>query len=1196
MAIKDQLNLAEPGSGGFFNSDAYATIYEQALRNEEAKQATFNEYVALLEALNQQEQALLSEKGFESLRRELEPTLTQKFNQMVQNQPAYQEYTTAIAGEESNIARLQSARQRAIETGQPQSIKFREPGDTSTFNLLVEPPGREFSLDQKTAYERQGISVVNSNWIDNYRAGRAPIIEYYKQAGPITALREIASDMGRQDLSAQTGNKSLADQIDFYQKTLFDDFASQNLNREIESRSGAIESQRQQLGNQYGPVLSSFAPKYESIYNQIIPLMDRYRAEEKAAQRGVPVEDIIRESDEWDAARAAEKQARDRLTASPEYQNLVSQGKYDEIYNRYGIIYDPKIQQLQDFASKSPVDPSIFVPIQADTTPILQPVVPPPQFATQTQGQAQPTQGVQAIQAAQTTQAAPQISKEIADRLAKELIVAGNIGNLTEGNQAVSNPVDTLSRYIQANGLDKTVEDLRAQNVDFSKYYVPKTAPDVAKDLANKISSALGFPPADNPAVGSYQLTLQNSGIEAGLKEIADINKKSYTQLLEDLQKQVPGEVGPIDYYNTRNTDALKGFYDTAGQTFNQNLQDILAGKNVRPTVAPQNVPAEEAVTQAFLFYGNQPTGPTYEYWRDYFNKFGNDVGLSQLSAQMAGQRPGQGTPTVAEPREISRGDIYNVPADFYGEETSPFAGGYRPSTAYPTFQQQIGIPTGAPTGAFTNVPTGVPSGQTMFPPSASRPFITEAERPTLDTDVEYIQSTTPGAGPMPYMTSQQVGGSPVAPASYADLFGYTPYTEYMGRSEYTTPMTSNLYDAGYEANIPPEATMRKGGSVADARGLSALGRGGDTMLVHMAPEEVAGLRAIAMREGTDLTINPDTGLPEAKKLKRFFKQVLLPAAAAYFGAPYLGGIGNASMLYGAATAIKTGSFEKGLSAGLAAYGGASLGQAAFGASPGVFGAPASGAASVTAAPTGPSVDAAIGGVDAGRVSGGYGDFTGQMTAQQAAVQAATSTPSSPTVPSTAAAGPTAPAKPPSFGERFTEASGMSPSTALIGTTMLAGLSEGDKERELYEAERRRQEEEDERRKRLGAESFARANQPVDTRMLYGAGGGLVALARGGMTYMEAGGTTGPMGEPRMVAGTGDGMSDSVPATIEGVQEARLANDEFVIPADVVADIGNGSSSAGAKKLYDMMDRIREARHGTTEQPPEVNAEQYMPA
>jgi hypothetical protein len=179
---------------------------------------------------------------------------------------------------------------------------------------------------------------------------------------------------------------------------------------------------------------------------------------------------------------------------------------------------------------------------------------------------------------------------------------------------------------------------------------------------------------------------------------------------------------------------------------------------------------------------------------------------------------------------------------------------------------------------------------------------------------------------------------------------------------------------------------------------------------------------------------------------------------------------------------------------------------------------------------------------------------------------------------------------------KLEEITGVSPTTALIAGTLLTGGSEAKQEQDRYEEERRRQEEEEERKRRLGQVSFELGQKPIDTRMMYGAGGGLVALARGGMTYMEAGGTTGSTGEPRMVAGTGDGMSDSVPATIEGVQEARLANDEFVIPADVVADIGNGSSSAGARKLYDMMDRIREARHGTTEQPPEINAEQYMPA
>ena len=57
----------------------------------------------------------------------------------------------------------------------------------------------------------------------------------------------------------------------------------------------------------------------------------------------------------------------------------------------------------------------------------------------------------------------------------------------------------------------------------------------------------------------------------------------------------------------------------------------------------------------------------------------------------------------------------------------------------------------------------------------------------------------------------------------------------------------------------------------------------------------------------------------------------------------------------------------------------------------------------------------------------------------------------------------------------------------------------------------------------------------------------------------------------RYLSGGGDGMSDSIPATINNKQPARLADGEFVVPADVVADLGNGSSNAGAKKLYAMM-------------------------
>jgi len=92
-----------------------------------------------------------------------------------------------------------------------------------------------------------------------------------------------------------------------------------------------------------------------------------------------------------------------------------------------------------------------------------------------------------------------------------------------------------------------------------------------------------------------------------------------------------------------------------------------------------------------------------------------------------------------------------------------------------------------------------------------------------------------------------------------------------------------------------------------------------------------------------------------------------------------------------------------------------------------------------------------------------------------------------------------------------------------------------------------------------------------------------------GMGY-AAGGT------PRFLSGGGDGMSDSIPATINGTQEARLADGEFVIPADVVSHLGNGSSKAGAKQLYSMMDRVRKARTGNEKQGRQIKPNKLMPA
>jgi hypothetical protein len=102
---------------------------------------------------------------------------------------------------------------------------------------------------------------------------------------------------------------------------------------------------------------------------------------------------------------------------------------------------------------------------------------------------------------------------------------------------------------------------------------------------------------------------------------------------------------------------------------------------------------------------------------------------------------------------------------------------------------------------------------------------------------------------------------------------------------------------------------------------------------------------------------------------------------------------------------------------------------------------------------------------------------------------------------------------------------------------------------------------------------------------------------------MAVGGIAGLPGAPAgngnvegMLSGPGDGMSDSIPARIDGKQEARLATGEFVIPADVVSHLGNGASEPGAKVLYAMMDRVRKARTGNPEQGKEIKPDKFLPA
>jgi hypothetical protein len=102
---------------------------------------------------------------------------------------------------------------------------------------------------------------------------------------------------------------------------------------------------------------------------------------------------------------------------------------------------------------------------------------------------------------------------------------------------------------------------------------------------------------------------------------------------------------------------------------------------------------------------------------------------------------------------------------------------------------------------------------------------------------------------------------------------------------------------------------------------------------------------------------------------------------------------------------------------------------------------------------------------------------------------------------------------------------------------------------------------------------------------------GQVQFAKGGLSdlggYSDGG---------QLLRGSGDGVSDSIPASIGDKQPARLADGEFVVSADVVSGLGNGSTEAGARQLYAMMDRVRKARTGTKKMGTKVNANKLAPA
>jgi hypothetical protein len=577
---------------------------------------------------------------------------------------------------------------------------------------------------------------------------------------------------------------------------------------------------------------------------------------------------------------------------------------------------------------------------------------------------------------------------------------------------------------------------------------------------------------------------------------------------------------------------------------------------------------------------------------------------LGALSAKrVLAQTPEVGLPAVAAAiPSFNAANLYK-PANFQPQQ--PF---------YPT-QPQGGLRGALEAPSLVDMPVARP---TLTPQAAylsQIPLVAEpVARPTLDAQTSYIDAP-----------AQMRAGGVVGYQEGGELI-FTP-TKDLGStfdvSEYIDPETGRFYINEFQRDVvfnpqlreaemargrmaPQEEmsnyeqmlgrlrvpgtyrnprNMAEGGLASVAQQVAAEGRRGDSTLVHMTNDEVEGLQSLAQIMGGSLTINPETGLPEAN----FFKKIL-PFVAA-FAAPYLGPGLTGAALAGTAAAVGTmiggGSLDQGIKTGLTAFGAAGLSSGAMGADPlgATTGQSTFNIANTFGAPkTGP-VDPKLGGVK---------NLPGGDPAVDALQNAPIVVPQSLQPPAAAGAAGAGTAKTAAGGTKIL---GMDASTAaLLGITAYGGgkgLEENKEAKRLYEQQQEAQAAEQRRIKGAGYDAYARSGL---ASIPMGAGGGMVAMADGGMTYMEAGGTTGPTGLPRDVTGTGDGMSDSVPATIEGVQEARLADGEFVIPADVVADIGNGSSDAGSKKLYDMMDRIRKARHGTTEQPPEINAEKLMPA
>lgn len=334
------------------------------------------------------------------------------------------------------------------------------------------------------------------------------------------------------------------------------------------------------------------------------------------------------------------------------------------------------------------------------------------------------------------------------------------------------------------------------------------------------------------------------------------------------------------------------------------------------------------------------------------------------------------------------------------------------------------------------------------------------------------------------------------------------------------------------------------------AQQLQKSGRGEDTVLMHVTPGEVEGLQKLALAHGGSLTINPQTGLPEAGFLRSILPMaaamaanMVVPGSGVIVGAGLGAMMNEKSPLMGAITG------------GLGGYGAGQLGTAFMGAGE---------TALANQAMAEAAKNAAVEGIT--------------LPTDYASLYKATSAPSSW---GKLSAGFTNNPMETIKGVGYLPLAG-------LAAPLVSGMMGGQKGLTNLPPTTPFQPQQYAYNPGAYNPQFGQTGQPYFTGQ--------------GFTRLAAGGGISSLGEyaagGRLLQGDGDGMSDSIPAVIKGPkpQRAALADGEFVIPADVVSHLGNGSTKSGAKRLYSMMDKVRQARTGTKKQGRQINPDQFMPA